>query len=429
MTVRPGWITANLRELIVEGPSNGFSPPSGQDARGTLTLKLSATTSGRFVLNETTTKRIHETIAPESKLWLRPGDILIQRANTLEYVGTTALFDGPPATYVYPDLMMRIRASAAVEPSYLCAFLNSPETRKALRAKATGTAGNMPKINGDAVRSMLVDLPSLNEQRRIVAKLEALQTRSRHVREAFARIDELDEELVHAWTRNGYPISTLEAHVIQKTSEVGNRWRDYPLVGLSNEGRITERREAIGQKTAHKCRLVEKGDIVFNPIRFSIGSIARYRGASPAIVSPEYQVISTRPTLSAELLVRYLRSRLGKSTLENETTGSVRYRVYFKDLQRIEVPLAPPEVQAKAERMLAYLARLREDSRALQRDLATLDRAVLTRTFRGELVPQDPNDEPAEAMLARLRNENSPPSSRENASGAGIPRAHLRKAI
>jgi type I restriction enzyme S subunit len=32
-----------------------------------------------------------------------------------------------------------------------------------------------------------------------------------------------------------------------------------------------------------------------------------------------------------------------------------------------------------------------------------LRRAVLERAFRGELVPQDPSDEPAEALLSRIR--------------------------
>jgi Type I restriction modification DNA specificity domain len=389
-------------------------------------LRMGNIVAGRLVFGDM--KYLPQTHGEFPALFLRPGDVLFNRTNSPELVGKSAVYSADdPAPCAFASYLIRLQLRG-YQPKLLVAYLNSGYGRAWVRSCVVQQVGQA-NVSGGKLKELELPVPPEKEQRRIVGKLEALQTRSRRVREALARIDELEEELVHSWTRKGYPVSTLEAHVVQKTGEVGDKWRDYPLVGLSNEGRITERREAIGQKTAHKCRLVETGDVVFNPIRFSIGSIARYRGESPAIVSPEYQVFSTRPTLSAELLVRYLRSRLGKSTLENETTGSVRYRVYFKDLQRIEVPLAPPEVQAKAERLLAYLARLREDSRALQRDLATMDRAVLTRTFRGDLVPQDPNDEPAEAMLARLRNENNPPSSRENASGVGIPRAHVRKAI
>jgi type I restriction enzyme S subunit len=38
-----------------------------------------------------------------------------------------------------------------------------------------------------------------------------------------------------------------------------------------------------------------------------------------------------------------------------------------------------------------------------QRRSAALRAAILERAFRGELVPQDPADEPAEALLARIR--------------------------
>jgi type I restriction enzyme S subunit len=41
------------------------------------------------------------------------------------------------------------------------------------------------------------------------------------------------------------------------------------------------------------------------------------------------------------------------------------------------------------------------------RELASLEVSTLAKAFRGALVPQDPTDEPAEALLARLRAENS----------------------
>jgi type I restriction enzyme S subunit len=34
--------------------------------------------------------------------------------------------------------------------------------------------------------------------------------------------------------------------------------------------------------------------------------------------------------------------------------------------------------------------------------LKTLEQAILAKAFRGELVPQDPNDEPASELLKRI---------------------------
>jgi hypothetical protein len=40
-----------------------------------------------------------------------------------------------------------------------------------------------------------------------------------------------------------------------------------------------------------------------------------------------------------------------------------------------------------------------------RRDHPTLTQSILAKAFRGELVPQDPNDEPASALLERIRAE------------------------
>jgi len=206
-------------------------------------------------------------------------------------------------------------------------------------------------------------------------------------------------------TFSNWPLEALGPHIEERRELAGARWPSLELVGLSNTGRIVARRESIGPKTAPKCRVVMPGDIVFNPIRFSIGSIARYYGERPAIVSPEYVVFRTRPTCSAEFLVRYLRTPLGRSVLDTETQGSVRYRVYFRNLESLLIPLAPIGDQARAEQLLLGLRTVFHALDLIRGQLEMLDRAILAKAFRGELVPQDPNDEPASDLLARIAAE------------------------
>jgi type I restriction enzyme S subunit len=164
------WLSRRLEDLIDEGPSNGWSPKSGPDATGALALKLTATTSGYMRLDAAAVKRIHETPPSTSPYWLKPGDLLVQRSNTIEYVGAAAIFEGPSDTYIYPDLMMRIRIKDEIDCRYIWRYLNSEPARQYFRERATGTAGNMPKINGDTLRSLPVQLPATADERREVVR-------------------------------------------------------------------------------------------------------------------------------------------------------------------------------------------------------------------------------------------------------------------
>jgi type I restriction enzyme S subunit len=183
------WESLPLSRLVSDGPSNGWSPKADGKVGGLKSLKLSATSSGALRLDENTIKYLDQTLPDDSKFWLLPDDILIQRANSLELLGTTVLFDGQSREFIFPDLMMRVRADdKKVLPPYLATYLNSDSARAYFRANASGTAGNMPKINGTIVRETLVPTPPLEEQHEIVRRIEA----------AFARIDRLAGEAKRA---------------------------------------------------------------------------------------------------------------------------------------------------------------------------------------------------------------------------------------
>lgn len=171
-----GWCWASMEELAVDGPSNGYSPATSSDATGTLSLKLTATTGGRLRLDENATKRLYETVAADSPYWLRPDDILVQRANTAEYVGTAAVFTGPLNTYVYPDLMMRVRV-AMIEPQWIVDVVNNLRLGGYFSARATGTAGSMPKINGQVLRAVPVPIPPAAERSAIRDRVDLAMRR------------------------------------------------------------------------------------------------------------------------------------------------------------------------------------------------------------------------------------------------------------
>lgn len=168
----PCWDEVRVGALLLEKPRNGFSPTSVDYPTAVKSLTLTATTSGRFRPEHF--KYIDAKIPANSHLWLEPGDVLVQRANTLEYVGVSAVYDGPRGEFIYPDLMMKCRANDRIRPRYLHLLLLSEPVRRYFRENATGTAGSMPKINQRTVMGAPACIPMTEEQDEIIRRVEAL---------------------------------------------------------------------------------------------------------------------------------------------------------------------------------------------------------------------------------------------------------------
>lgn len=89
--------------------------------------------------------------------------------------------------------------------------------------------------------------------------------------------------------------------------------------------------------------------------------------------------------------------------------GSTHTTIYFPEIRALHICLAPLEEQREIVRRIesafAWLDKVAHEHAQATRLLDHLDQALLAKAFRGELVPQDPADEPAAKLLARIRAE------------------------
>ena len=87
--------------------------------------------------------------------------------------------------------------------------------------------------------------------------------------------------------------------------------------------------------------------------------------------------------------------------------GSTHTTIYFPEIRALHIALPPLEEQREiVPRIKQALARADRLEAEAARGRALLDRlesAILTKAFKGGLVPQDPNDEPAHILLDRIR--------------------------
>jgi type I restriction enzyme S subunit len=78
-------------------------------------------------------------------------------------------------------------------------------------------------------------------------------------------------------------------------------------------------------------------------------------------------------------------------------------------VQRLLLPLAPAaeaiEIAKLIENAFSWIDRLVNDAKSARKLIDHLDQSVLAKAFKGDLVPQDPADEPTSALLDRIRAE------------------------
>lgn len=130
------------------------------DATRPRVLKISAVTSG--VLNPRESKALPSSYEPPEDHFVKPGDLLITRANTAELVGATALIGKEcPSNLVLPDKIWRFiwKGDFQGTPEFVWALFQEQATRQALGNIASGTGGSMKNISMKKLMQMRVIWP------------------------------------------------------------------------------------------------------------------------------------------------------------------------------------------------------------------------------------------------------------------------------
>lgn len=233
------WSVRQLSMLVTSGPKNGYSGRSSKEARGTPTLMLTATTSGELVLNDQTVKRLDETINPRLDIFLKAGDVLVQRSNTLERVGTTAVFDGPDDEYVYPDLMMRLRFRDQETAHWFWRYANSSGGRIFFVGAAAGSTGTMPKLSGFSLRNMPLPFPSAPEQRAIANVLSDVDSLLNGLNRLIAKKRNLKQAAMQQLLTGQTRLPGFDRVTSTKHTEIGDIPEDWNLEYIENFAHIT----------------------------------------------------------------------------------------------------------------------------------------------------------------------------------------------
>lgn len=305
--------------------------------------------------------------------------------------------------------------------------------------RATGTT--FKELSGSAFSALPIVLPPTNEQRRIVEKIEAMFERIdkgvENLRGAKATLalyrqsllkSAFEGKLTADWRaqnadqRSRWNESLLGNHIDFLTS--GSRgWADYyaasgdlfiraqnlkhDLLSLDDVAYV-KLPEGSTEGTRTKVKL---GDLLITITGANVtktGLVETDLGT--AYVSQHVALCRLAKGLAPRYAWYFLLSNAaGRKQLEDAAYGAGKPGLNLANIREVKIPICSPAEQAEITRILdtrlTAADRMEAEIDAALSRADALRQSILKRAFAGTLVPQDPTDEPAPTLLARIKAE------------------------
>lgn len=317
-----------------------------------------------------------------------------------------------------------VKPTGAVDPRFLFLYLNDEDFWE-----KGGSAQPFVKVPATLVRSF--QLPPLPEQRRIVAKIDSLTGKSRRARDHLHHVPRLVEkykqavlaaafrgDLTRAWREQNKEsrawqetqigeIAEIVTGSTPPTKERGYYGGDYPFVkpgDLDQEEPIRRTESSLTDAGMSVSRQLPPETVLVSCIG-NLGKIGYL--AVDGACNQQINAILPAPVLLSRFTYYWAKTlKLWLEENSSATTVAIINKGRFS-----KAPISYPnleeqtEVVRRIEIAFGWIDRLVTEATSARRLIDRLDQAVLAKAFRGELVPQDPNDEPASVLLERIKAE------------------------
>lgn len=343
-----------------------------------------------------------------------------------------------------------------------------------------GSGSTFKAIGKEFLHDLPIPLPPLNEQKRIVAKLDAIMPRIEVVKERLDRVPEairrfrqsvlnnaVTGKLTEQWREAHPEVGNLENAIkayckqrLSKCSSTAQRkkvkaiydsleseafaelpatWEYVFLKKIcktfqygtsaksAKQGKVAVLRMGnlqngkidwsdlayTSNEKEIKKYLLKKGDVLFNRTNSPelVGKTSIYMGEHIAIFAGYLiRIGNCRNLLDSHYLNYALNTGYARKFCHREKTDGVNQsNINAQKLAHFEIPLPPLEEQKEivrqAERLFALADKVEVRYQRAKERVDKLAQSLLAKAFRGELVSQDPNDEPAEKLLKRIEAE------------------------
>lgn len=306
-----------------------------------------------------------------------------------------------------------VRPLGGISPDFIWRYLRQKSFRNDAEASMTGAVGQR-RVPASFLKEQPFALPPLPEQRRIVTKIDSLTGKSKRARDHINHIPRLVQkykqavlaaalrgDLTREWRAEhnqlkAWKKTTPSAHfdwssgknLPSKKQIPGN----VPVIGGNGIGGY------------HNEALIDFSTLVIGRVGAQCGNV--HFSAGPAWITDN--AIYAR-SISDEIDLAFAVIFFRDADLNRLAGGSGQPYVNQTTLNVLSLALPTVveqrEIVRRVEMMLSWIDRLAADATSARKLIDHLDQSILAKAFRGELVPQDPSDEPASVLLDRIRTE------------------------
>ena len=390
----------------------------------------------------------------DAELLVEPGDILVSWSATLD----AFIWDREPAV-LNQHIFRVVPNDNMVDKQFL--FYGLRVSIVELIASEHLHGSTMKHINRGPFLAHSFPLPPLPEQRRIVAKIDSFSVKARRARDHLNHIPRLVEkykqavlaaafrgDLTQEWRRASpasFAVVPRPAETIRSKFSASReffapyelpaqwQWLRLPELGDLDRGRSRHRPRNDPKLFGGDHPFIQTGEVraaeryvtsfVETYSDFGLGQSRLWpigtvcitiaaNIAQTAILAIEAcfpdSVVGFIPDADrAETSFVEFFLRTARAELETFAPATAQKNINLDTLSAVRLPTPPiaeqREIVRGIESAFTWIDRLAKEATSARKLLDHLDRAVLSKAFRGELVPQDPTDEPASVLLERIK--------------------------
>lgn len=393
-----GWKWTRVKELSRK-PQYGYTAPAEKEPVGPKMLRITDIQNGEVDWEKVPYCKINE--KEFGKYKLEKDDILFARTGAT--TGKTFLVKKCPKA-VFASYLIRLKVfKEKVIPEYVYVFFQSPQYWKQVNPRG----GAQPNMNARILANLQIPLPPLEEQKRIVARIEEILSKVEEAKKLKAEARKDAEAIMQAALHE----------VFSKAEEKGWKWKKLREVTLINReirnpsvttpnmefiyidissieegtGKIKEVKKILGKNAPSRARrVIHTNDVIMSTVRPYLKAFAIIpKEFDNQICSTGFAVLTCKEEILPLFLLYALFSDETIRQCNKMMVGAHYPALRIDQVARIKMPLPSLEEQKQIASYLNSIQEkiltLRKMQEQTEKILENITPVVLDRAFRGEL--------------------------------------------